>query len=128
MYNVLISAKKDLNIKLIEENKNKACEAEYKMNINLLAGKLKNKLFPIIFTEDANERKKLWENIHRTIRRYLIKVKKKPKTKRKKETRQNKIPIQQQKKFLIKINKNKQISGKKSLSWQSCNNIEKLLF
>jgi len=44
--------------------------------MNLLAGKLKNKLFLIIFTEDEKERKKLWENIYRTIKRYLIKDKK----------------------------------------------------
>lgn len=99
MYNVLISAKKDLNIKIKEESENEECEAEYKIDINLLAGKLKNKLFPIIFTEDTNERKKLWENIHRTIARYLIKVKKKPKSERKKKQSKIKYPYNNRKNF-----------------------------
>ena len=56
MYNVLISAKIEFN-KKIQAKKNKNCQCEYKININLLAGQLKNNLFPIIFTENPKKEK-----------------------------------------------------------------------
>lgn len=98
MYNVLISTKIEFNKKIQTENKN--CQCEYKININLLAGQLKNNLFPIIFTENPKKRKKLWKNIHKTIKRNLRKIEKKPPTPRKNQKPKKEIPLQQQKKLL----------------------------
>jgi hypothetical protein len=97
MYNILISAKIEFNKKIQTENKN--CQCKYKININLLAGKLKNNLFEIIFTENPKKRKKLWKNIHKTIKRNLRKVKKKPPTPRKTKKPKRKYPYNNRKNF-----------------------------
>lgn len=97
MYNILISAKIEFNKKIKKENKN--CQCEYKININLLAGKLKNNLFEIIFTENPKKRKKLWKNIDKTIKRNLRKVKKKPPTPRKTKKPKRKYPYNHRKNF-----------------------------
>ena len=97
MYNVLISAKIEFNKKIQAENKN--CQCEYKININLLAGKLKNNLFLIIFTENPRKRKQLWENLQKTIKRNLRKVKKKPPTPRKTKKTKRKYPYNNRKNF-----------------------------
>jgi hypothetical protein len=54
---------KDCNHEIWELNKYKDCEHEYKINMNLLAGKLKINLFKIIFRE--KRRKK--ENMERSV-------------------------------------------------------------
>lgn len=97
MYNILISAKIEFNKKIQTENKN--CQCQYKININILAGKLKNNLLEIIFTENPKKRKKLWKNIDKTIKRNLRKVKKKPPTPRKTKKPKRKYPYNNRKNF-----------------------------
>ncbi|MDR3222818.1 MAG: hypothetical protein LBT66_03645 [Methanobrevibacter sp.] len=60
---MIISIEKDCNREIRKLNKYKDCEHEYKINMNLLAGKLKINLFKIIFRE--KRRKK--ENMERSV-------------------------------------------------------------
>ncbi|MDR2830935.1 MAG: hypothetical protein LBB45_07880 [Methanobrevibacter sp.] len=57
MRNILIAVKIKYN-----QKKKKNCKYEYKINMNLLAGKLKGILFEIIFT-DEKEKKEIVEII-----------------------------------------------------------------
>lgn len=95
MYNVLISAKIEFNKKIQAENKN--CQCEYKININLLAGKLKNNLFEIIFTENPKKEKNYGKTSKKTITRNLQKVKNKPPSTRKNQKPKRKYPYNNRK-------------------------------
>ncbi|MDR1819927.1 MAG: IS4 family transposase [Methanobrevibacter sp.] len=79
MYNLLISLKIELNKKIKKIKKFKDCEYKYKINMSILTGKLKFKLFYFIFARDEDERAKIMKGIEKTAERYLIKEKKKVK-------------------------------------------------
>ncbi|MDR3063534.1 MAG: hypothetical protein LBU40_05280 [Methanobrevibacter sp.] len=99
MYNMLISSKIELNKKIQNLDKYKNCEHEYKININILAGKLKINLFKMTFAENENERTKIMNKIEYTIQRYMQKVKKKPKTERKPKKPKKRYPYNNRKNF-----------------------------
>jgi hypothetical protein len=56
MYNMLIDFKLQTIKKIKKKNKKNNLKCEYKPNINILAGKLKNNLYKIIFAETDKER------------------------------------------------------------------------
>jgi hypothetical protein len=99
MYNLLIGLKKELNKKIKKIKKYKDCEYKYKINMAILIGKLKSKLFNYIFTEDQNEKIKIMKGIKRTAERYLIKEKKTVKKDRTGKKTKKKYPYNNKKNF-----------------------------
>lgn len=73
-YNLLQDIKNDANIKVKEENKGKRLKYEYKPNINILAGYLKNILIEIMFTERDEERKRLYMLIVEKAKKNLVAI------------------------------------------------------
>ena len=59
MYNILISAKIEFNKKI--QTKNKNCQCEYKININLLAEKTKKQPIPNNIHKKPQKKKKTME-------------------------------------------------------------------
>lgn len=59
-FNVLQDIKHTANAELQEKNKDKNLKYEYKPNINILAGWLKNILIAMIFVDTKEERRKLY--------------------------------------------------------------------
>jgi len=98
LYNMLIEFKTECNQKILKTKKYQDCEHKYKVNINLLAGKLKINLIKAIFAKTEKERKKLEQEIHKIAIKNLIKTKKKPNTTRKK-TKRKKHPYNNRKNF-----------------------------
>lgn len=74
-YNLLQDIKNDANIRLQEENKEKGLKYEYKPNINILAGYLKNILIAIMFTESDEEKEKLYRLIVEKAKKNLVAIK-----------------------------------------------------
>lgn len=98
MYNMLIDYKTECNQEIQKTGKYSNCEHQYKININLLAGKLKMNLIKMVFAETEQERKKLGQEIRNIAIKNLIKTKKKPTTTRKK-TKTKKYPYNNRKNF-----------------------------
>lgn len=77
MHNLLNEYKMQIN----KNNKNKKEEEsnykEYKVNVNILAGKLKGFLLKILYTDDLDEKRKINEYILRTAEKHMQLVKKK---------------------------------------------------
>lgn len=74
-YNLLQDIKNDANIKLQEENKEKELKYEYKPNINILAGYLKNILIAIMFTKRDEEKERLYRLIVERAKKNLVAIK-----------------------------------------------------
>jgi hypothetical protein len=98
MYNMLIDFKTECNKKINETEKYQDLECEYKVNINILAGKIKINLFKIVFAKNAKARRKFEQQIYNLAMKNLIKSKKKPSTTRKKSKRK-KFPYNNRKNF-----------------------------
>lgn len=73
-YNLLQDIKNDANIKVQEENKKKELKYEYKPNINILAGYLKNILIKIMFTESDEEKERLYRLIVEKAKKNLVAI------------------------------------------------------
>lgn len=73
-YNLLQDIKNDANIKVQKEKKVKRLKYEYKPNINILAGHLKNILIKIMFTESDEERKRLYMLIVEKAKKNLVAI------------------------------------------------------
>jgi len=98
LYNILIGFKNEYNQKIAKNPKYQNCVYKYKVNINILAGKLKINLIKMVFAKTEHERKKLKQEINDTAIKNIIKTKKKPKTTRKK-TKTKKYPYNNRKNF-----------------------------
>ena len=57
-----------------EELKEKALKYEYKININILAGNLKNILIKIMFTESDAEKERLYKTIVDKAKKNLVAI------------------------------------------------------
>jgi hypothetical protein len=97
MYNILIEYKIDINQKIKEKNKNHT--KEYKTNINILAGKLKEALFQMIFAKNEKEQNKIEERVYYIAQKNTILVKKKETTPRKTNPAASKYPQNNRKNF-----------------------------
>ena len=97
-YNMLTGLKIECNKKLNESKKYEHYQYEYKFNMNLLAGKLKNNAIRMIFAENKEEIEKIENIIYNSAKRYLRKVKEKPSTPRKKKPKR-KYPYNNRKNF-----------------------------
>ena len=73
-FNVLQDIKHTSNEKLQEKNKDKNLKYEYKPNINILAGWLKNIFIAIIFAETSEERRKLYDIIIEKAEKNLVAI------------------------------------------------------
>ena len=98
MYNMLIGLKIECNKKITESQKYKDCEHEYKIDMNILAGKLKTNVIRMIFSENEEEIAEMENKIYLSAKRYLRKVKIKPPTQRKKKPKR-KYPYNNRKNF-----------------------------
>lgn len=73
-FNVLQDIKHTANIEIQKNNKNKNLKYEYKTNINILAGWLKNILIAMIFVNTDRERKELYDIIIEKAKKNLISI------------------------------------------------------
>ncbi|KZX17715.1 transposase DDE domain protein [Methanobrevibacter cuticularis] len=99
MYNILIEYKTKCNKELKKKQKNKDCKCEYKVNINILAGKLKSNLYEMFLAPTEKERTKIQEEVHNIAKKNIIKTKTKPSTPRNKNPLANKYPYNNRKNF-----------------------------
>ena len=74
-FNVLQDIKHTANVELQEKHKNKNLKYEYKPNINILAGWLKNILIAMIFVNTKEERRKLYDIIIEKAEKNLVAIK-----------------------------------------------------
>lgn len=74
-FNVLQDIKHTANAELQEKNKDKNLKYEYKPNINILAGWLKNVLIAMIFVDTKEERRKLYDIIIEKAEKNLVAIK-----------------------------------------------------
>lgn len=85
-FNVLQDIKHTANKELQEKNRNKNLKYEYKPNINILAGWLKNILIAIIFANTEEEKRKLYEIIIEKAEKHLVAIRPNRKYARKHDT------------------------------------------
>lgn len=74
-FNVLQDIKNTNTRRIQEKQLNKNLKYKYKVNINILAGWLKNILIAVMFTEDENEQEKLYNIIVEKAERNLVAIK-----------------------------------------------------
>lgn len=84
-FNVLQDIKHEATKKVKEKNKNKDLKYEYKPNINILAGWLKNLVIAAIFANTHEERKELFNILEEKAEKNLIAINPNRKYKRNKE-------------------------------------------
>lgn len=72
--NMVALAKKDANQVIKEDFKNKNLKFEYKVNTNVLIGKLKDTLITMIITRNPWKRSKILKNIQHEIERNIIPI------------------------------------------------------
>ena len=72
--NMVASAKKDANQVIKEEYKEKGLKYEYKVNTNVLIGKLKDTLITMISTNSSWKRSRILKHIEEEIERNVIPV------------------------------------------------------
>lgn len=74
-FNVLQDIKKENNANIQKKQKDKELRYEYKVNVNILAGWLKNLFIAIIFAENDEKREKLYDILIEKAEKNLIAVK-----------------------------------------------------
>ena len=74
-FNVLQDIKHTANTELKEKHKDKNLKYEYKPNVNILAGWLKNILIAIIFAKTDKERRNLYNIIIEKAEKNLVAIK-----------------------------------------------------
>lgn len=99
MYNILIEFKTKCNRELWKNPQNNRYMYEYKVNVNVLAGKLKSSMYELFLTPSKEEQQLIISEIHRIAKKNLIKVKNKPSTPRNKNPLANKYPYNNRKNF-----------------------------
>lgn len=72
--NMVALAKKDANKAIEEDSKNKNLKFEYKVNTNVLIGKLKNTLITMIIIKNPWKRSKILKSIQSEIERNIIPI------------------------------------------------------
>jgi len=72
--NMVALAKKDANNVIQEDSKNKNLKFEYKVNTNVLIGKLKDTLITMIITKNPWKRSKILKSIQSEIERNIIPI------------------------------------------------------
>ena len=75
IFNVLQDIKHTANAELQEKHKEKNLKYEYKPNVNILAGWLKNILIAMIFADTNEERRKLYDIIIEKAEKNLVAIK-----------------------------------------------------
>lgn len=84
--------KQDAEEQLKEKNKDKSLKHEYKINNNILFGKLKNYLMLLLLEENEEKKLILYQEFIEKIQRNVIPIRKNRKFERKKKIRSNKYP------------------------------------
>lgn len=74
-FNVLQDIKNENTIRIQKKQLNKNLKYKYKVNINILAGWLKNILIAVMFTEDEKEQEKLYNIIVEKAEKNLVAIK-----------------------------------------------------
>jgi hypothetical protein len=72
--NIVALAKMDANAIINEKNKDKNLKYEYKVNTNILIGKLKNSLVSMLLEKSSRKRSKLLKKIMKQISRNIIPI------------------------------------------------------
>jgi len=88
--NMVSLAKMDANAIIYEENKDKNLNYEYKVNTNILIGKLKNSLVSMLLEQSPRKRSKVLKQIMREISRNIIPIRPGRKFERRMTLRANK--------------------------------------
>ena len=99
MYNILIEYKTECNMILGKNPKYKNYKCEYKVNINILAGKLKSSIYEMFLADTEEERILIEEEVYNLAKKNIIKVKNKPSKPRTKNPLANKYPYNNRKNF-----------------------------
>jgi len=99
MYNILIEYKTLCNMDLKKNPKNKNFKCKYKVNVNILAGKLKSSLYEMFLADTEEEREKIEEQVYNLAKKNTIKIKNKPSSPRKKKTTPKRYPYNNRKNF-----------------------------
>lgn len=89
--NMVALAKKDTDAIINENNGDKELKYEYKVNTNILIGKLKNSLVIMLLEEKPRKRSKIFKKIMREISRNVIPIRPKREFPRRMTVRANKI-------------------------------------
>ena len=74
-FNVLQDIKNTNTRRIQEKQRNKKLKYQYKVNINILAGWLKNILIAVMFTEDGDEQERLYHIIVEKAEKNLVAIK-----------------------------------------------------
>jgi hypothetical protein len=99
MYNILIEFKTKCNMELGKNLKYKNYKCVYKVNMNILAGKLKSSLYELFLVPSKEERKIIEEEIYSIAKKNTIKVKNKSSSPRNKNPLASKFPYNNRKNF-----------------------------
>jgi hypothetical protein len=99
MHNILIEYKTECNMNLRKNPKYKTYKCEYKVNINILSGKLKSSIYEMFLVETEEERRLIEEEVYNLAQKNMIKIKKKLSTPRNKNPLANKYPYNNRKNF-----------------------------
>jgi hypothetical protein len=91
--------KTECNRELKKNKRNKSYKCEYKVNINILAGKLKSSLYEVFLAPTEEEREQIEKEIYNIAKKNLIKIKNKPPSPRNKNLLANKYPYNNRKNF-----------------------------
>lgn len=91
--NMVSLAKMDANAIIVEQNKDKNLKYEYKVNTNILIGKLKNSLVSMLLEERPRKRSKILNMIMKEISRNIIPIRPGRRFKRRMTVRANKNPL-----------------------------------
>lgn len=95
--NMVSLAKMDANLIIEEENKDKKLKYEYKVNTNILIGKLKNSLVLMLLQKNPRKRSKMLEKIMKEISRNIIPIRPGRSYVRRMTVRANKNPLNRKK-------------------------------
>jgi hypothetical protein len=91
--NMVALAKMDANAIINEKNKDKDLKYEYKVNTNILIGKLKNSLVSMLLEKSSRKRSKLLKKIMKEISRNIIPIRPGRSNRRRMTLRANKNPL-----------------------------------
>jgi hypothetical protein len=95
--NMAALAKMDANAIIEEENKDKNLKYEYKVNTNILIGKLKNSLVSMLLEKSSRKRSKMLKEIMKEISDNIIPIRPGRSYKRRMTVRANKNPLNRKK-------------------------------
>lgn len=91
--NMVSLAKMDANVIIAEENKDKNLKHEYKVNTNILIGKLKNSLVSMLLEESPRKRSNILKKVMKEIAHNIIPIRPERNFARRMTVRANKNPL-----------------------------------